>query len=323
VYVSHATLRDTLRPVFYLKCTDRRKILLTIKNVMVIKRKLIKIQTPTTHQGFLGADHTARAVIQGNFSETDPFILLMDDMLDKQNEDPVGGPHPHAGFETVSLLLEGEIGDSEYRMKAGDFQIMTAGSGIIHTETIDTKTKMRLLQLWLNLPKKDRWATPRVQNMSLAHVPKVSENGLQIKLYSGSLAGIASPICNYVPMIVTDIQMQRGTTTTQYIPASYNTFLYVIEGTVKVGEEEKLLKQNQIGWLNLFADNVQSELKLNAGESGGRVILYSAQPQGESIVSHGPFIGDTQEDIARLYQEFRKGKMQHISTVPENQRITW
>jgi redox-sensitive bicupin YhaK (pirin superfamily) len=74
----------------------------------------------------------------------------MDDILDKQDGEPVGGPHPHAGFETVSLLLEGEVGDLAHKMKAGDLQMMAAGSGIIHTETIDTKTRMRLLQLWLN-----------------------------------------------------------------------------------------------------------------------------------------------------------------------------
>ena len=79
--------------------------------IMVIKRKLIRIDTPPGHQGFLGPDHTARAVIQRNYSESDPFIMLMDDIIDKQNNDPVGGPHPHAGFETVTLIIEGEIGD--------------------------------------------------------------------------------------------------------------------------------------------------------------------------------------------------------------------
>lgn len=78
---------------------------------------------------------------------------------------------PHAGFETVSLLLEGEIGHEAHKMKAGDFQMMTAGGGIIHTETIEKKTRLRLLQLWLNLPKKNRWTIPRVQDMVLEHVP--------------------------------------------------------------------------------------------------------------------------------------------------------
>lgn len=290
---------------------------------MTISRKLIKVQTPPAQQGFLGPDHTARAVIQGNFSESDPFILLMDDMLDKQDEEPVGGPHPHAGFETVSLLLEGEMGDASHSMKGGDFQIMTAGSGIIHTETIDTKANMRLLQLWLALPKKDRWATPRVQDIPLEHVPKVVENGLTIMLYSGSLAGISSPVQNYVPVIVADIQLQPDVTTIQHLPASFNTFLYVIEGSVEVGDENKVLEQNQIGWLDRFSDHAQSQLKLTAGEAGGRVILYAGQPQGDHIVSYGPFIGDTQEDIRRLYQEYRKGNMQHISTVSDTQKIMW
>src|SRR5436190_21201536 len=110
---------------------------------MSIKRKIDQVDIPPVQPGFLGAGHTARPVIQRSFSESDPFIMLMDDMLDKKDDQPVGGPHPHAGFETVSLLLEGEIGDDAHKMKGGDFQMMTAGSGIIHTETIDKKTKMR------------------------------------------------------------------------------------------------------------------------------------------------------------------------------------
>src|ERR1700676_794119 len=175
---------------------------------MSIKRKLIKKYTPAANPGFLGAGHIARAVVQGDFPETDPFILLMDDLLDKKTDEPVGGPHPHAGFETVSLLLEGEIGDEAHKMKAGDLQIMTAGSGIIHTETIAKKAKMRLLQLWLSLPKKDRWTTPRVQDISLNHVPKTSSEGVEIKLYMGSLAGISSPVKNYTAVIIADIQMK-------------------------------------------------------------------------------------------------------------------
>jgi quercetin 2,3-dioxygenase len=284
-----------------------------------MKRKLIKIHTPPGQPGFLGPGHTARPVIQVSFSESDPFIMLMDDMLDKKDEEPVGGPHPHAGFETVSLLLEGEIG----AMKEGDFQMMTAGSGIVHTETIDKAAKMRLLQLWLNLPKKDRWARPRVQDLPFEHVPKLSQYGVDIKLYSGSLAGITSPIQNYVPMIVADIRIEPGVTTVQQIPANYNTFLYVLHGNVRVGADEKLLEQDQVGWLDLSGDPSSSELKLRAGEEGVRFVLYAGQPQGDPIVSYGPFIGDSSEDIKRLYQEYRQGKMGHIDHVAESQRFQW
>jgi redox-sensitive bicupin YhaK (pirin superfamily) len=288
---------------------------------MIIKRKLIKIETPKGQPGFLGAGHEARPVISGSFSESDPFIMLMDDMLDKKDNTPVGGPHPHAGFETVSFLLEGEIGDDAHKMKSGDFQMMTAGSGVVHTETIDKKSRMRLLQLWLNLPKKDRWVTPRVQDLQSEHVPSLSEDGVSIKLYSGSLAGLVSPVKNYTPIILADVSIEAGATTIQQIPANFNTFLYIIQGSVKVGEDGKRLGQGQVGWLNLSNDPAQSDLVLTAGEEGVRFVLYAGKPTGENIVSYGPFIADTNEDIQRLYQDYRKGKMKHISTVPESQRI--
>ena len=256
---------------------------------MTIKRKLISVQTPQPHQGFLGAGHTARALIQTDYTQSDPFILLMDDMLDKKDEVPVGGPHPHAGFETVSLLIEGEMGE----MKAGGLQIMTAGSGVVHTETIEKKAKMRLMQLWLNLPKDKRWTTPKLQDLLLEDVPKVSENGLDIKIYSGSFAGVTSPVSNYVPLILADIQMQAGVSTLQNIPSSFTTFLYVLEGSLKVGDDDKMINQNQVGWLDRYTDNASSELRLTAGDTGVRFLLYSAQPQGDPIVSHGPFIGDS------------------------------
>jgi redox-sensitive bicupin YhaK (pirin superfamily) len=290
-------------------------------SIMAIKRELERIYTPQPGAGFLGAGHTASPVISGSFQETDPFILLMDDILDKKDNEPVGGPHPHAGFETVSLLLEGEIGDEQHTMKRGDFQLMTAGSGIVHTETIDKIARMRLLQLWVNLPKKDRWATPRVQDLPLQHVPSLSGNGVQIKLYSGALAGLTSPVQNYAPMIIADISLEPTGTTVLQIPANYNGFLYILEGSLVVGEQRKPLKQNQVGWFDRFEADEQSELTLNAGEAGVRFVLYAGKPTGDQIVSYGPFIADTSEDIQRLYSDYRKGKMEHISTVPESQRI--
>ena len=276
---------------------------------MTIKRKLISVQTPQPQPGFLGAGHTARAVIQTDYTQSDPFILLMDDMLDKKDEVPVGGPHPHAGFETVSLLIEGEMGE----MKAGGLQIMTAGSGVVHTETIDKKAKMHLMQLWLNLPKDKRWTTPKLQDLLLEDVPKVSEDGLNIKVYSGSFAGVTSPVSNYVPLTLADIQMQAGVSTLQNIPSTFTTFLYVLEGSLKVGDDDKMINQNQVGWLDRYTNDTSSELRLTAGDTGVRFLLYSAQPQGNPIVAHGPFIGDSDEDISRLYSEYRQGKMNDIS----------
>jgi len=278
---------------------------------------LIHIDTPQGQPGFLGRGHVARPVIQRSFAESDPFIMLMDDMLDKKDDTPVGGPHPHAGFETVSLLIEGEMGE----MKAGDFQMMTAGRGVVHTETIDRPTKMRLLQLWLNLPKEDRWALPRLQDIPVEHVPHHSKNGVDIRLYSGELAGLSSPVQNYTPMILADIMIQPGITTVQHLPANFNTFLYLLDGGVMIGDEEATVDHDQVAWLDIFNSDATSELKMKAGRKGARLVLYAGKPTGDAIVSHGPFIAGSNEDILRLYNEYRQGKMKHISAVDEEQRM--
>ncbi|TDN36745.1 pirin family protein [Hymenobacter sp. UV11] len=288
---------------------------------MARTRNVVSTSTPAGHTGFMGPEHTARAVIGDNYPQSDPFILLMDDWLDKKDTTPVGGPHPHAGFETVTLLLEGEIGDGARRMQRGDFQLMTAGSGIIHTETIDRIARVRFLQLWVNLPKKDRWVLPRVQDLPLEHVPTSHENGVAIRLYSGTLAGLVSPVKNYAPIIIADISLEAGVTTTLQLPANFNTLLYVLQGSFEAGQNEKILRQDQLGWLDLTAADELSDLPVTAGNQGARFILYAGKPTGESIIAHGPFIGDTSADINRLFQDYRQGKLQHIATVPETQRI--
>ncbi|WP_128547046.1 pirin family protein [Larkinella soli] len=295
----------------------------TVQTDRTFRRKLVDVQTPPPHQGFLGPDHTARAVIHDHFEQSDPFILLMDDFLDKKNDDPVGGPHPHAGFETVSLLIEGEIGDGDHRMKAGDFQMMTAGSGIVHTETIDKKSRMRLLQMWLTLPKKDRWADPRLQDLTFEQVPKVTTDGLEIRVYSGSLAGVTSPVRNHVPVIIADLHLAAGVHTAQSLPADFNAFLYVLEGRVSVGADGKVLQANQIGWLDKTAGPATSELELTAGPGGARLVLYAGQPQHDRIYPYGPFIGDTQRDIIRLYQEYQAGGMKHVLTLPDDRKYRY
>src|ERR1700749_3302101 len=120
-------------------------------------------------------------------------------------------------------------------------------------------------------------------------------------------------------MIVADITIEAGVSTVQQIPADYNTFLYVIKGSVKVGEHDTLLSQDQVGWLDLPGETSQSDLKLACGENGARFVLYAGKPTGDNIVSHGPFIADSLEDIQHLYNEYRRGKMKHISTVPQSQ----
>lgn len=284
--------------------------------MIMIHRKISKIDTPYSGQGFLGTGHTAAAVLGDNsFEQTDPFLLLMDDQLDLPGGPPVGGAHPHAGFETVTLVLEG----TDHGWKTGSFEIMTAGKGIVHTEEITAKTKMRILQLWLVLPPDKRWAEPFFQELQLQNVPIQKTTSGEIRVYSGSSNGLTSPISNQTPVTIVDFTLANDALATQELLASYNGFIYVVEGTVQVGEKE--IRKGQIAWFDKTSINEASVIEFKAGEHGVRFVLYAGEPQNAAVVSHGPFIGDTKEDIIRLYQEYRQGKMVHLNDLPPNRKV--
>ena len=261
------------------------------------------VNVPPAAPGFVGPGHLAAPVVSPeNFEMTDPFIVLMDDHLDIGNR-PVCGPHPHAGFETVTLILDGAIYDRDEggTLNAGEVQWMTAGSGVIHNEDVKTKGKVRLLQLWLTLPKNERWTAPSFQAIHEDSIPVRHEPGAEIRVYSGSSRGVQSATRNRVPVTMVEINLEPQASAEQEVPASYNGFAFVIDGSVQIGKT--VLNTGQVGWLDRPNDDGTSVLRVAAGESGARLILYAGQPQGDPIVSYGPFIGDSKQDIARLFTE--------------------
>jgi quercetin 2,3-dioxygenase len=271
------------------------------------------VNVPPAAPGFVGPGHLAAPVVSPeNFEMTDPFILLMDDHLDIGDR-PVGGPHPHAGFETVTLILDGSIFDRHEgdTLNAGEVQWMTAGSGIIHGEDVRTKGKVRLLQLWLTLPKSKRWIAPDFQTINVNQVPVRRENGAEVRVYSGSSVGLQSGTRNHVSVTMVEINLAAHASAEVDIPASYNGFAFVIDGSVQIGDE--VLNTGQVGWLDRPTDNGTSVVRVVAGESGARLVLYAGQPQGDPFVSHGPFIGDSKRDIARLFAEYQSGRFPRLS----------
>ena len=147
--------------------------------------------------GFLGGNHqAAMRVSPDEFKKNDPFFVLMDDnVLGGEAFAPLGEPHPHAGFETVTLILEGAIRDRHEGgvLEAGDLQWMTAGRGVIHSEDIEARGKVRILQLWLTLPKRDRWTTPGFQEVRAKGIPVRREPGVEVRLYNGNSGEVRSP----------------------------------------------------------------------------------------------------------------------------------
>jgi redox-sensitive bicupin YhaK (pirin superfamily) len=167
---------------------------------------------------------------------------------------------------------------------------MTAGSGIIHSEDVRTKGKVRLLQLWL-LTEQQTLHCPGFQAININAVPVRHELSAEIQVYSGSSGGLHSGTRNHVPVIMVEINLEPHASAEQDIPTSYNGFAFVIDGSVQIGDT--VLNTGQVGWLDRPTDNDTSVLRVVADESGARLILYAGQPQGDPIVSHGPFIGDS------------------------------
>jgi hypothetical protein len=272
----------------------------------VVERRLERvIDLPEPMPGQFGPAHTVVPVIPpGEYALSDPFIVLMDDRIDGQ---PIGGPHPHAGFETVTLVVKGEMVHDSGRLGERDVQWMTAGSGVIHGEGMERAGQARILQLWLTLPKAQRWVPAGYQDIAYAELPVRRGAGVEVRLYSGSSGGVRSETKNYVPVTFAEFLFEPGATIEQDLPSSYNGFFYVLEGEIAVGPDARALRPGQVGWLNRPVAGGDSSIRIT-GTTRARALLYAGQPQGDPLISYGPFIGDTREDILRVMNEYRSGR---------------
>jgi redox-sensitive bicupin YhaK (pirin superfamily) len=273
----------------------------------VVERRLERvIDLPAPMPGQFGPAHTVVPVIsQEDYASSDPFILLMDDRIDGK---PIGGPHPHAGFETVTLVVKGGMVHDSGRLGERDVQWMTAGSGVIHGEGLENAMgQARILQLWLTLPKAQRWAPASFQDIPYSELPVRRETGVEVRLYSGSSGGVRSETKNYVPVTLAEFLLEPGATIEQDLPSSYNGFFYVLEGEIAAGPDARTLRPGQVGWLDRPKAGGDSAIRIT-GTTRARALLYAGQPQGDPLVSYGPFIGDTEKDILRVMGEYRSGR---------------
>jgi redox-sensitive bicupin YhaK (pirin superfamily) len=275
------------------------------------------VTLPPPSPGFIGEGHTAVTVVDSReFARNDPFIVLMDDRIDLEPGREAGGAHPHGGFETVTFIVEGELRDrDEGTLETGDVLWMTAGSGVIHNEHVVPLGKSRILQLWLTLPHDSRWAAPRFEHIARDTAPVRREPGAEARVYSGSSGSARATTHNYVPVTLIDIRLEPGASFAQELPDVYNGFLYVLDGAVAVGVDHTRLSEGQVGWLAGALANTSNGgvVRITAGDDGARLVLYAGERQGVPIVMHGPFVGESREDIVRLSNLYRRGEMPRIS----------
>jgi len=279
------------------------------------------VTTPPAAPGFIGEGHTAVDVVTPAALEaSDPFVLLMDDRLDIKPRRQIGGAHPHAGIETVTLVLEGTLIDrDEGDLNAGDVLWMTAGRGIIHNEAVEVGGKARILQLWVRLPESDRGAAPTFQMIRKASAPVRTEPGAVARLYSGSTGGVRSTTQNRAPVTLVDLTLDANATFEQELPLSYNGFVYVVDGSAAVGGVSSL-ETGQVGWLDRPSGVGAGPLKFAAGERGARIVLYAGEPQREPLVHHGPFAAGSVAEIHEMFQRYRAGRFESMNAIARRTR---
>jgi len=273
------------------------------------------VTTPPPAPGFVGAGHTAVMVVNpADFERNDPFIALMDDRLDLAPGRPVGGAHPHAGFEIATFVLEGAVSDrDEGPLETGDVMWMTAGSGVIHNEDVIAQGRVRILQLWVTLPSAQRWAAPRIARTSRDAAPVRREAGAEARVYSGRSGPAAATAHTHLPLTLVDIRLDAGAAFEQELPASYNGLIYILNGDVRAGVDETQVGTVEVGWLDSASSGDATRLRLVSGASGARVVLYAGERQGVPIVMHGPFVAETRADLMRVSQAYMQGKLPRVS----------
>ena len=246
----------------------------------------------------------------GDLSRFDPF-LMMDEFGSEEASDYIGGfpSHPHRGFETITYMLDGHMQHRDHmgnigELKNGDVQWMTAGSGIIHSEMPQQKEgHMRGFQVWLNLAAKDKMQAASYDDITAAAIPEFVREGARIKAIAGKVGSIEGKVQKAVtePLYL-DIDIHSARYRESFaVPEGHTVLVYVYEGEVQVGDER--VRKSHLARLT------RKGLVQLTGLGVAKLLLLAGKPIGEPIVSYGPFVMNTREEIEQALADYRDGRL--------------
>lgn len=245
----------------------------------------------------------------------DPFLLL-DHFASTDPDDYVAGfpLHPHRGIETVTYLLTGVVKHRDTvgnagAIGAGDVQWMTAAGGIMHEEMPQVRPEgIDGFQLWVNLPARLKMTRPRYQGFPAAEIPEVElEGGVRIKIIAGSIDSVAGPVAGIAAdPIYLDISIPQASTYTHQVPRDHNGFAYVFQGEASFGGTEAAPGE-MITHTRLLVLGEGDYFNATTKQEPVRFLLVAAQPLGEPIARHGPFVMNTREEIEQALSDIRRG----------------
>ena len=229
------------------------------------------------------------------------------------------GEHPHRGFETVTIVYDGEVEHRDSsggggRIGPGDVQWMTAAAGIVHEEFHGRDFARRggmfeMVQLWVNLPAKDKMAPPRYQSILNSQIPAVSLPGGQgtVRVIAGEFGGAKGPAKTFTPILVWDLRFASDQRTDLPLPDGYTTALVVLKGALRVNASEAI-GTAEVGLFDRAGKSVSIECVNDA-----TALLLCGAPIDEPIVGQGPFVMNTSQEIRQAMADYASGKMGRLS----------
>ncbi len=263
-------------------------------------------------------------------SALDPFVH-MDQMgeVDYAPGEPKGTPwHPHRGFETVTYMIDGTFRHRDSTgggglITDGDTQWMTAGSGILHIEAppeelVVSGGLFHGVQLWVNLPAREKWVPPRYQDIGRANVELLSspDGGALLRLIAGDLDGHRGPGSTHTPITLVHASLASGALLELPWAPRENALVYVLAGSGSVGPERRPVVEGQLvvfgegDYLTTRADDQQGSRTKDF-----EILVLGGEPIGEPVAAYGPFVMNTADELRQAFEDFQKGLM---GTIPRD-----
>jgi redox-sensitive bicupin YhaK (pirin superfamily) len=283
------------------------------------------VKTVTTApQAFEGLGFPVRRAFAGvDLADLDPFIH-MDQMgeVDYAPGEPKGTDwHPHRGFETVTYMIDGTFQHQDSHggggvITNGATQWMTAGGGILHIETppealVISGGLFHGIQLWVNLPSKDKMVAPRYQSLEGEQVKLLSspDGGALVRIIAGDIGGVQGPGATYTPITVAHATIEPTARLVVPWRADFNALAYVLAGAGTVGEERRPIRMGQLA---VFGPGDTLVFEGAQGQSVD-VLLLGGQPIREPVAAYGPFVMNTRDELVQTIEDYNAGR---LGTIP-------
>lgn len=251
-----------------------------------------------------------------------PFLLLdyaAPTQFSPTDERRGVGSHPHRGFETVTIVYDGEVEHRDSNgaggvIGPGDVQWMTAAGGILHQEFHSDAYARRgglfeVVQLWVNLPAKDKMGPSGYQSILNADIPTLPlpDSAGTLRLIAGEYADVRGPARTFTPMNVWDLRLRAGATASLPQPAGWSTLVLVLDGQVQINAAHDLSKL-QMATLSMAGSGVTL-----TASSDAKLLLLAGEPIDEPVVGHGPFVMNSQQQIIQAIADFNSGKFGYMA----------